>query len=338
MKRVLILSLLLVACGTAKAERTEKRQTEPQLVTRQMDPLEARPKRMGAVLGEVDESLEAAIGEMLRTEADSNEVFVTSGLTWADGTRSVIVVHVHFPPHDMTEADFRSTVDDATLQRCDTEFLDCVDGLESCEEDAYESCIRSAYRNSFVYMSSHIGIDCGVIELSSYQVEGSTPRLTDRRTLDPMACEPDFAGSAPSAQDIDGDGGPELSYTWSSTRDAGWVPQETMRETLAIIDANDLTEQFRFSRNVTINEYGDLQDVVGLTPVDDDGDGLFDLRSSVVQTKGFCVGYGWALDARFMIPAEAAVDEASCQIEIEQTLHPYDPATDTWTMTRRDSS
>ncbi len=328
MNRLMIVLFLFASVGCTPNGRPDRTPTES-LVTRQSEPLVARPQRLAATRFEATPDIDAAIAEMLGAESSSSEVVVATGLAWSDGRKTVAVSHIHFPPHDMTESDFAAAVDDDALERCDTEFQDCVDGADSCKEEAYEACIRSGYRNTFVYKSSHLGIDCGVLELSMYGVDGTQVTLLERRMLDAMVCDYDYTGAAPAAEDIDGDGGPELVYTWSASREDSWRPDEQGHATIVIVDANDFREQFRFSRNVAQDE-NDGENVTGLTTVDEDGDGLFDLRTSFLTTSGYCTGYGWALDSRFVLPEDATEEDPTCRIEIEQTTHTYDAARDSW--------
>lgn len=330
MKRALLILAGMCAACSSSPERADPQPAEQQLVTRKSEPLVAPPARMGATRSVVDEDLDDAISDLLAAEADSAEVMTLTGLNWADGRRTVAAAHIRYPPDDMSEAEYESSVDQDALQRCDTEFQDCVDGGDSCQEDAYEACIRGAYRNTFVYMSEHLGADCGVLELSMFGLEQGKPRLLERRVIDSMVCEYDFIGGTPSAADLDGDGGPELVYTWSSSDETGMYDDGEMRETIIIFDAETMTEQFKLTRQMLMDEYDEQQDVMGVAPIDPDGDGLFDLQTSMVRTTGYCVGYGWALDARFVVPEDQEVGDPTCQIDIEQKVHVYDRARDVW--------
>ena len=289
------------------------------------------PKRLSATAFEVDPDLETAIADAVARESESAEVVSLVGLGWIDGRRTVAAAHIHFPPQDMSEADYQATIDEDALQQCDERHPDCTDSGDSCDEDVYEGCIRSAYRNDFVYLSAHLGVDCGVLEVSMYDVASGTPALIERRPLDAMACDWDMQMIRPAANDIDGDGGPELVYTWGTTKPDDWRTS-TALENVAILDANTLMSQFAIALDGEDPE-DDAEEVhrtASVQVLKRGGDGFFDLQLNAVRMNGFCPGYGWALDQRFVVTEDADVDDPQCALDITQTTYSYRPAVDTW--------
>lgn len=319
-RRIATLVMFAAACGgsTQRVEQTP-------LITRPSEPMLPRPQRTSAVRVPITAEMELVIADMLAAEATSNEALAFTGLRWSDGRTTVAVAHVRYPHQDMTEEAVAATVDDARLEQCDIEHQDCLDSGENCREDAYEACMRSAYRDQYVYMSSHLGLECGVFELSTYELQGNAATLSDRRTLELLACDHAVTG-LPAATDLDGDGGPELTYVWSASRAAGW-DDDMMVETVVIVDGNDLHEQLRLSQEATED---DSVSMMGLATRDTDGDGFADLVASVVAQRGYCSGYGWSLDKRFVLPEDELVEDGACEVTIKQQKYPYDVSRDSW--------
>lgn len=326
---ILVLAACSAACGTSKPVPQAEPSPQPELVTRQSPPMEPRPARTAATRVDVEAEKLEEIKMLLQSEASSAEVVTTTQLQWEDRRQTWAVTHVRYPTRDMPESGFERAVDQAAIARCDEEFPDCVDELDSCQDAAYATCVRSAYRDSFVYMSSELAVECGVYEFSVYEERDEGLTLVDRRALDQMACDFDHFPQTPAATDIDADGGPELVYAWYSSAES--LTRETFpRESIAVVDANELHIQFRFTADIRQPDATDDSAVTGMEIQDVDEDGFGDVVLHRVETHGYCPQTGWALGAELVVPSDEVTEEYPCEMFVTRSVATYDPGRDTW--------
>jgi len=309
-----------MGCGGAPQPKPDQ-----PLVTRKSEPFLPRVQRPAATRFSPTEMELVRLEEMLAVEAESNELVSAVGLQYAE-RRMVVVAHVRYPPLEMEERAYEAAVNEEILTRCDEQFANCVEGEPGCDDAAYEGCIRTAYTDPFVYYASHLGMDCGVLELSRYDSLETGLRLQERRTIEEIVCDFDHLGNVPAATDLDGDGGPELVYTYSYSsidRDREWIT-----DALTIVDAEDLHIQAR----LTVQEPLDTEYEASITSVDTGSDGARDLVVDQVTMEQYCPPSGWALSSRFVLPEEPPSDGETCVMTVRRRVIPYDPEQDVWTV------
>lgn len=331
-KRIVTTLLLCAGCASTPTPQPEPKKTD--LVTRPSEPLIEVPRRTAAKRVELTEAQRSTIDAALAAESDSNEIVNVTGLEWEDGRRTAAVAHVRYPPLDMPETAFESAVDEAALDRCEEQFAGCYEGEADCSTEAHEACVRSAYSDPFVYMSAHLGLDCGIYELSMYGLQDD-PRLLERTVLAEMVCDFDPNYSTPAARDIDGDGGPELVYAY--THASPDRPDQFLVDSAVIIDANELAVQYRHTMSGTSDEQQDGGIVTGMEVFDENGDGYPDLVINQVQTRGYCPPVGWALGSDFVMSDDQIAEEPPCDLSVDRRVIPYDPQADAWRVPEPDT-
>jgi hypothetical protein len=330
MKRAIWILALAAGCASTPRVQPDSPTDEPadrELVTRQSEPLVELPRRESAERFRLSDRELRDLDEALQAEADSNEIVVATGLEWEDGARTVAVAHVRYPPLDMPESAFDSAVDEAALDRCEEQFAGCYEGDTTCSQDAHEACVRSAYSDPFVYMSAHLGLDCGVYELSMFALNDQ-PRLQERKVLGEMVCDFDPHYSSPAAKDLDGDGGAELvyAYTYASPE----RPDRYLVDSAVIVDANALSVQYRHTMSAASDDQFDGGVVTGIEMVDETGDGYPDLVVNQVSTRGYCPPIGYALGPDFVLNDDELGEEPPCDMTVDRRVVPYDAEADAW--------
>lgn len=281
MNRLLITASLLTSCATtAPVEQPVTRQAPPLVA-----PTVVAPARQSGTPSKVSADWSEKVARALKQESQWIQVEHLSGIRWEDGTETIFVTHQRFPATEMSEAAFQRVIDEDKLEQCDREFR-CDVG--DCDESGYELCSRAAYSDPYVYMSS-IGEECGLYELSRFDIDGAEVSLRERVPLGEVACGLLTMMHPPSGIDIDQDGGPELTYAWTSVDFPTPESQRTIFSTV-VLDANTLREQLRWRRAV---EQEEAHEVHKLTPRPRE-DGRVDLIADAISIQIACLDVPWA--------------------------------------------
>ena len=329
MKYRVTLALLLAGCATPapQPEQVATRQAPPLLERVEPPPSQSQPPaRSAGVAFAVSAALAQEAREILRHQARSTRVEHSSGIAWADGSRSLFVTHQHFPANDMSEADHARAIDEAVIERCDAEFVCATD---DCDDMAYEICMKGAYSNPYVYMAS-LGLDCGVYELSRFDIVDDRLVLRDRAPLASVACGLTTLTDAPTGSDVDNDGGPELTYAWSSV-DYPTPESQQWQFATVIVDATTLREQLRWRRSA---EQDDLTRHVHKLTLVPREDGFADIVANAVTLQEPCIDAHWALGPPFVTHDEQDPLAGTCDIAATTIPFAYDVAADKWTEQR----